>query len=136
MNVVRSHPHPAEAARLVPSAESLRPDWKTAWPWLFWALWGVWLAVSALLDADLQPAMIRLLIGAAVLGYAQPKTWLPWSLALSLWVPAQAMLAPIFGVPVMDTMGWAPWVVALLPSLVGGFLGRNVAAAVTLRAKH
>lgn len=134
MNVVRSHPHPAAAARLVPSAESLRPDWKTAWPLLFWALWGVWLAVSVLLEGDLQPAMLRLLVGGAVLGYARPRIWYLGAAALTVWVPVSGWIAPLFGMPSPDGAG--AWLVGFLPAAVGAFLGRNVSAGVAEHAKQ
>ena len=81
MQSVRFPPRPIGAARLVPTPADLRPDWKRAWPWLFWALWGAWLAVSDLRSADLQPAVFRMVLGAAVLGAARRRHWWGWSLA-------------------------------------------------------
>jgi len=46
--------------RNVSAAASAPPPtiWASAWPWLFWALWGVWLAVSDLRNSDVQPVGI------------------------------------------------------------------------------
>lgn len=130
MNVVRSHLRPAEAARLVPSPEDLKPELKTAWPWLFWALWGVWLAVSDLHNDDTQGAVLRLLVGAAVLGYARPRNWIIWSLALAAWVPAEPVVAAILRLgPAIET-NVGVWVLPPLVALVGGALGRGIARGV------
>ena len=41
--------------------------WASVWPWLFWALWGAWLAVSDLRNSEVRPAGIQMFVGAAVL---------------------------------------------------------------------
>ena len=133
MNVVRSHPHPAGAARLVPSPSDLKPEWKTAWPWLFWALWGVWLAVSDLHDDDIQPAVLRLLLGAAVLGYARPKRWWLWSLALAAWVPAEPWVAWVLRLTPETHYNSGVWLLPALPALAGGLFGRSIARGVLTR---
>ncbi len=133
MNVVRSHPHPTGAARLVPSPTDLKPEWKTAWPWLFWVLWGVWLAVSDLRDDDVQPAVLRLLLGAAILGYARPKRWWLWSLALAAWVPAEPLVAAALRLTLQTHDNPGVWLLPMLPALVGGLLGRSIARGVLTR---
>ncbi|MEQ1831496.1 MAG: hypothetical protein ABL977_00465 [Candidatus Eisenbacteria bacterium] len=130
MSVVRSHLRPAEAARLVPSPADLRPEWKTAWPWLFWALWGVWLAVSDLHSDDIQPAVLRMLLGAAVLGYARPRRWLLWSLALAAWVPAEPLVAAVLRVTPESPTNAGVWILPPLVAMVGGILGRSIARGV------
>jgi hypothetical protein len=130
VTVVRSHLRPAEAARLVPSPADLRPEWKTAWPWLFWALWGVWLAVSDLRSDDIQAAVLRLLIGATVLGYARPRHWWSWSLALAAWIPAEPVVANILRLSPATDYNAGVWVLPPLLALVGGFLGRSIARGV------
>lgn len=136
MNVVRSQPRPAGAARLVPSAESLRPDWKTAWPWLFWVLWGAWLAVSDLRNDEVQPAVLRLLVGGAVLGFLRPRTWWVWALALAAWVPAELLLAPLLHITPLYPSNPGQWALPPVPALVGALLGRGVARGVaTQRSK-
>ena len=129
MNVVRSHLRPAEAARLVPSP-GVKPELKTAWPWLFWALWGVWLAVSDLHNDDIQGAVLRLLVGAAVLGYARPRNWILWSLALSAWVPAEPAVAAILRLGPVSDSNVGVWLLPPLVALVGGWLGRGIARGV------
>lgn len=118
---------------MVPTPEELRLDWKTVWPWLFWALWGAWLAVSDLHSDDLQPAVLRLMVGAAVLGYARPARWWLWSLALAAWVPAEPLLATVLHMT--PTFEYNPGVFLLppLPALVGGFFGRAIATGVLTR---
>ncbi len=133
MNVVRSQLRPAGVARLVPSAESLRPDWKTAWPWLFWACWGAWLAVSDLRNDEVQPAVLRLLVGGALLGYMRPRTWWVWALALAAWVPAELILAPMLRITPLYPPNPGVWALPPLPALVGAFLGRSVARGVAAR---
>ena len=104
MPIMRFPPRPTGAARLVPSPAAVqRLEWNSAWPWLFWALWGAWLAVSDLSNDDLQPAMTKLLIGAAVLGFARPSRWLLWSLALAAWVPAEPLVVAAVGRASVDS---------------------------------
>lgn len=131
--IVRSHSHPAEHARLVPSPEASRPAWATAWPWLFWLCWGVWLAVSDLRETDLQSAIMRVLMGAVVLGFARPKQWWAWSLAVAAWVPAEPMIAAITRLP--SDVVWSPGMIVLplFPAFTGGFLGRSMALGVLPR---
>ncbi len=135
MNFTRPHPRPAGAARLVPSPAELPSAWKTAWPWLFWLLWGVWLAVSDLRNDDIQPAVFRLMIGSLVLGYARPHTWWLWSLALAAWVPAEPLVAAIFRMTNTFQNDFVGWCLPPLPALVGGFLGRGIALGVVTRRR-
>ena len=121
------------AARLVPTPAELRPDWKSAWPWLFWALWGAWLAVSDLRDAELQPTMLRMIVGAAVLGYARPRTWWLWSLVLAAWIPAEPLVASVLRITPAIEYTLGNWLLVPLPALLGGFLGRGIAAGVAAR---
>ena len=123
------------AARLVPTPAELRPDWKTVWPWLFWALWGGWLAVSDLHSDDLQGAILRMVFGAAVLGYARPRRWWLWSLALALWVPAEPLLAVLLRTTPTFDYNPGVWLLPPLPALVGGLLGRGIATGVLTRRK-
>ena len=120
---------------MVPSAASQRLAWKSVWPWLLWAVWGAWLAVSDVRSDDLQAAAFRLLIGAVVLGYARPKRWWLWSLALAAWVPAE----PLIGRLLRTTPGFGynlgAWLLPPLPALAGGFLGRVIARSVLERQK-
>lgn len=133
MNSVRFPLRPTGAARLVPTPAELRPDWKTAWPWLFWALWGGWLAVSDLHSDDLQGAVLRMVFGALVLGFARPRHWWLWSLALAAWVPAEPMIATILRTTPSFEYNAGMWLLPPLPALVGGFLGRGIANGVRAR---
>ncbi len=133
MSIVRFPPRTTGAARLVPTPADLRPDWKTAWPWLFWALWGAWLAVSDLRSDDLQAAILRLVVGAAILGYARPRHWWLWSLALAVWVPAEPLLAALLRISPRFEPNAGVWLLPPLPSLVGGALGRGIASGVLTR---
>jgi len=133
LNTVRIPPGSAGAARLVPTPADLRPDLKTAWPWLFWVLWGAWLAVSDLRSDDMQAAVLRLVIGAAVLSCARPRHWVLWSLALALWVPAEPVLAFLMQTTPRFEPNAGVWLLPPLPALVGGLLGRGVARGVLTR---
>jgi hypothetical protein len=104
------------------------------WPWLFWLCWGVWLAVSDLREPGLQPAIMRVLMGATVLGFAKPLRWWVWSLALAAWVPAEPLIAALFRIP--SGVTWSPgmFVLPMFPALVGGFLGRSMVLGVMPRS--
>ena len=119
----------------MPSAASQRLDWKTGWPWLFWALWGAWLAVSDLRSDDLQPAVLRLVLGAVVLGYARPSTWWLWSLALAAWIPAEPFIAGLLRTTPGFDYNPGVWLLPPLVALVGGFLGRGIARGVFTRSR-
>ena len=49
------------AVRNVSAAVSAPPPtiWASAWRWLFWALWVVWLAVSDLRNSEVRPVMTK-----------------------------------------------------------------------------
>ena len=134
MTVAPSHPRPVGAERLVPTPAETDRAWKTVWPWLFWALWGVWLVVSDLRDErQLQPALLRLLIGAALLGFLRPRRWWLWSLALAAWVPFEPALAVLLRLSPSYEFNIGSWVLPPLPALIGGFLGRSMARGVRPR---
>ena len=133
MNIVRTTPRATGAARLVPTPADLRPDLKTVWPLLFWVLWGAWLAVSDLRNDEAQAAVLRLVIGSAVLSFARPRQWWLWSLALALWVPAEPLLAAILRITPRFEPNIGVWLLPPLPALVGGMLGRAVATGVAAR---
>jgi len=118
------------AARLVPPPPAMPSAWQIAWPWLFWVCWGAWLAVSDLRNDEVQPAVIRLVVGAALLGFARPRGWWFWSLALAAWIPAEPLVASLFRLdaPLHDNA--ATWYLPPVPALLGGFLGRCIARGV------
>jgi len=122
------------AARLVPTPAELKPVWKTAWPWLFWVSWGVWLAASDLRDDGLSSGLMRMMVGAAVLAAARPRRWWAWSLSLLAWTTAMPLAA--LAVHTVPGPRFTPgeWLLAPLPAFVGGYLGRMIAAAVALKA--
>jgi len=96
---------------------------------VFWAVWGLWIAVSDLRHSDLQPAVLRLLAGAMLLGYARPRRWWLWALALATWVPLEPVLALLFNVtPGIDYNLWV-WALPPVPALAGGLIGRGLATA-------
>src|SRR5262249_19590463 len=104
------------------------PAWKTVWPRLFWVLWGAWLAVSDLRDeSHLQPALLRLLIGAVVLGMARPRRWWLWALALASWVPIEPALAVLMRISPGYEVDPGSWLLPPLRAVVGGSLGRSMA---------
>lgn len=104
----------------------------TAWPWLFWLCWGAWLAVSDLRASELQPSVMRVLLGAVVLGFAQPARWWAWALALAAWVPAEPMIASTLGLA-SDPATPGMFVLPLFPAFAGAFLGRSMAVGVMPR---
>jgi hypothetical protein len=72
---------PAGASSAAPTTARFSNAWRTAWPWLFWAPWGAWLADSDLRSDEVQPAVILLLAGALVPGSARPRSWRGWTAA-------------------------------------------------------
>jgi hypothetical protein len=96
--------------------------WRTAWPWLFWALWGAWLAASDLRNDDVQPAVFKMFAGAFVLGFARPRGWWAWGLALGAWVPAEPIVSRITGIPPLTPFN-AGAVLAFVPALLGAGAG-------------
>lgn len=119
-------PPSAAAAR---SAGSTIPGRvRAAWPWLFWALWGAWLAASDLRNDDVQPAVALMLVGAFVLGFARPRAWWAWAIALGAWVPAEPWLAAITRTPMAYPANWGA-LLAFVPALAGAGAGALAAAA-------
>lgn len=106
--------------------------WRTAWPWLFWGLWGAWLAVSDLRNDDVQPAVVLMFAGAFVLGFARPRAWWAWAVALGAWVPAEPLVSRLTGIPPVWPFN-AGAVLAFVPALAGAGAG---AWARRLRRSH
>lgn len=106
--------------------------WRTVWPWLFWAPWGAWLAVSDLRSDDVQPAVLALLVGAGVLGFARPRRWWAWGLALGAWVPAEPLVSAAFGIPPLSPYN-AGVLLAFLPALAGAGAGALARGALARR---
>jgi len=126
-------PRPTGAARMVPSPAELRQTLAQSWPWLFWAAWGTWIAFADLQHTDIQPAILRLLVGALVLGYARPRRWWLWSLALACWVPLEPVLAVLAGLSPTYDYNLGVWALPPLPALAGGLVGRGIASAMRER---
>lgn len=126
MNVVRFHPRPVAEARIVPLPSELPPWWRTAWPQLFWLVWGFTLAMADLRNDDLQPAVLRIILGAGVLAFARPHRWVFASVAMALWVPAEPIVAAMLGWE-SYAQNAGTWLLPLVPAFMGGFLGRQLA---------
>ena len=135
MNVVRFHPRPIAETRLVPSPAELPPMWKTAWPIAFWLCWGLWLAVTDMRNDDIQPAVLRVILGAGVLAFAQPQRWVFAAIATALWVPAEPIVARVFGLEA-GAQNIGSYVLPLLPALMGAFLGHRLAGFVASRRRR
>lgn len=130
MDAARTQARPTGAARLVPFPSEMPSAWRIGWPWLFWACWGAWLAVSDLLSDEVQPAVIRLIVGGALLGFARRRTWWFWSLALAAWIPAEPLVASLLSIDVAPGSNPGLWYLPTIPALLGGFLGRSIARGV------
>jgi hypothetical protein len=115
---------------MVPLPSEMPTAWQTGWPWLFWACWGAWLAVSDLRTDVVQPAVVRLIVGAAVLGYARPRHWWLWALALAAWIPAEPALASLLRLDAVPHEPLATWLLPPIPALAGALLGCSVARSV------
>ncbi len=115
MNAVRN----ASAA----ASASPRTIWASVWPWLFWALWGAWLAVSDLRNSDVQAGVIQLFVGAAALGAARPQRWWAWALLLAAWVPAEPLVARTLAVPMSYPLNWGSVLLPPIPALMGAGVG-------------
>jgi hypothetical protein len=103
-----------------------RRAWTIAWPWLFWSLWGVWLACSDLRNDEVQPAVLLLLVGGAVLGYARPRAWWAWALALAAWIPAEYLLSPLIHVPPQSPFNPGTALLPPIPALLGAAAGMGL----------
>ena len=130
MHAVRIEPRSLGDARLVPSPSEMPSRWRTVWPWLFWLCWGAWLAVSDLRSDDIQPAVLMLVLGGAVLGFARPRTWWLWALALAAWIPAEPWVSAATGIEMFAPANIGGWILPPLPALAGGLLGRSIALGV------
>jgi hypothetical protein len=101
---------------------------RAIWPFVFWFGWGLWIAISDLQNTDVQPTVIKLIVGAAVLGFARPSTWWIWSLALAAWVPLEPMVASLFHlVRAYHTTFVGALALPPIPALIGGLVGRTFA---------
>ena len=116
------------AVRNACAAASAPPPtiWANVWPWLFWALWGVWLSVSDLRNSDVQAAVIQMFVGAAVLGAMRPKRWWLWALALAAWVPAEPLIARVAGIPMSYPFNMGALFLPPLPALLGAAAGKGL----------
>jgi len=112
---------------MVPLPREMRPFWRSAWPWLFWVCWGAWLAVSDMRNDEVQPAVLRMLVGGVVLGLGRPRTWWRWALALAAWVPAEPLLDAAFSLGARPEANLGGWLLPPIPALLGAFLGRSMA---------
>ncbi len=120
-------------SRDVPSpAASRRNAWSAVWPWLFWALWGAWLAVLDLHDDEVQPAALLLFLGGFVLGFARPRRWWAWATGLALWIIVEPVIADVFHLT-MAFPANAGAVLAFVPALLGA--GAGAALAKLRRAR-
>lgn len=130
MHAVHIQPRSLGAARLVPSPSEMPSAWRIVWPWLFWLCWGGWLAVSDLRSDSIQPAVLMLVLGGAVLGFARPGAWWLWALALAAWIPAEPWLAALTGIEMLSPANIGGWILPLVPAFAGALLGRSVALGV------
>ena len=130
MTLFRPHPRAIGSARVVPSPAEMPSPWKLAWPWLFWAACGVWLAVLDMRNDEVQPAVLVLILGAAVLGFARPRAWWLWSLALAAWIPAEPLVNGALRLGLSPHVNPGTWLLPPIPALVGGLVGWGIARGV------
>lgn len=126
MHVSRSHPRPVGDARMVPLPSEMPSMWDSILPYLFWLAWGLWTAVSDLHSTDVQPAVIRLLVGGLVLGFLRPNKWYLWALALSVWIPLEPLVAQQLSLTDTLHSSLLGTLLPPIPALIGGLLGRTV----------
>ena len=113
-------PTPVTSAARVPAPSS--NWWRAAWPLLFWALWGGWLAVSDLRSDEVQGTVLLILVGSFVLGLVRPHRWWAWGLALAAWIPAEPLVTRVTGISPL--WPYNPGVlIAFVPGLAGAALG-------------
>lgn len=94
------------------------------WPFLFWGGWGLWTATGDLQTSNVAPALIKLGIGAAVLGFARPNGWWIWALALSAWVPLEPLVAEAMKMENATRSALLGTLLPPIPALLGGVVGR------------
>lgn len=99
---------------------------KAILPYVFWLGWGLWIAIGDLHSAEVQSAVIKLLVGGAVLGFFRPTTWWIWALALSAWVPLEPLVARFLEMPDTFRSTLLGTVLPVIPAVIGGLLGRTV----------
>lgn len=118
-----------EAASAERSYAGLWRVWSIAWPWLFWMLWGVSLAVLDLRNDEVQPAVLMILVGAAVLGFARPRFWWAWALGLAAWIPAEIVLSPLLRIPPAYPFNAGGFFLPPIPALIGAACGAGLRRA-------
>ncbi len=135
MPVLRPIPRAIGTPRVVPTPAELPPPWRSAWPPLFWLVWGLALAITDMRSEEVQPALLMLIAGPAVLGFARPRAWWFWSLALAAWVPAEPLVNAVLRLGLSPHANAGAWLLPPLPALLGGLLGRLLARAMRERAR-
>jgi threonine/homoserine/homoserine lactone efflux protein len=111
---------------MVPLPSEMPSMWDSILPYVFWLGWGLWTAVSDLHSTDVQPAVIRLVIGGAVLGFLRPNKWYLWALALSAWIPLEPIVAQQLNLTDTLHSSLLGTLLPPIPALIGGLLGRTV----------
>ena len=127
MYALSSHPRPVGSARLVPPSSEMPSMWSAIWPFLFWGLWGGWTAVSDLHGEGMHGALIRLFVGAGILGFFRPNAWWIWALALSAWVPLEPMVASALSLTDVQRSVLMGTIIPPIPALLGAVLGKAFA---------
>ena len=127
MHALSSHLRPVGSARVVTPSSEMPSMWSAIWPFLFWALWGVWTSVSDLHGEGVMSAVIRLFVGAGILGFFRPRTWWVWALALSAWVPLEPMVASALSLTGTQRSALMGTIIPPIPALLGGLLGKSFA---------
>ena len=104
----------------------------TAWPWLFWGLWGGLLAALDLRSTEVLPAAVGLLVGGAVLGALRPRAWWAWALALAAWIPAGEPLLRLV-ITAAEPYRFNPGIILIppIPALLGAGAGAAVRRAAS-----
>jgi len=127
MHALSSHPRPVGAARMVPLPTEMPSMWSSIWPFLLWGAWGLWTAISDLRGDDMTATLIRLFVGAGILGFFRPRVWWVWALALSAWVPLEPIVVSALSLTDVHRSALTGTIIPPIPALLGGVLGRTFA---------
>jgi hypothetical protein len=100
---------------------------------VYWLVWGLALAITDMRTPSFQPALVFLFAGSAVLGFARPRAWWFWALALAAWVPAEPLVNAVFRLGLAPQSEAGAWFLPPVPALLGGLVGRLVARAARER---
>lgn len=122
---------------LGPSADVPPPTsaWSRFWPALVYLAVTPWFLHADRSGDDVQPAVLVILAIGLVLGFARPRQWWLWAIAIGLWPMLERL---------SEWLGWLPsayasdpgsGLIALIPAFAATLAGRTLRRAITARPR-